>query len=58
MRRADEDTRKEVQDSVIELLASGKVVLPVEASYPLSEVQQAVTHADSPGRTGKIILTM
>jgi NADPH:quinone reductase-like Zn-dependent oxidoreductase len=58
MRRADEDTRREVQDSVIELLASGKVVLPVEASYPLSEVQQAVTHADSPGRTGKIILTM
>lgn len=58
MRRADESMRKEVQETVIELLASKKIVLPVEATYPLSDIQKAVAHADSTGRTGKIILTM
>jgi NADPH:quinone reductase-like Zn-dependent oxidoreductase len=58
MRRADESMRNEVQQSVIDLLASGKIILPVEARYPLQEVQKAVAHADSPGRTGKIILTV
>jgi NADPH:quinone reductase-like Zn-dependent oxidoreductase len=58
MRRAEEAMRNEVRDTVIELLAAGKIVLPVEAAYPLSEVQKAVAHADAPGRAGKIILTM
>jgi NADPH:quinone reductase-like Zn-dependent oxidoreductase len=58
MRRTDANLRKEVQDTVIELLASRKIILPVEAIYPLSEITKAVTHADSPGRTGKIMLSM
>lgn len=58
MRRTDESMRKEVQEAVIELLASKKIILPVEASYPLQDIQKAITHADSAGRTGKIILTM
>jgi NADPH:quinone reductase-like Zn-dependent oxidoreductase len=58
MRQAGEDMRREVQENVIELLASKKIILPVEARYSLSDIQKAVAHADSPGRTGKIILTM
>jgi NADPH:quinone reductase-like Zn-dependent oxidoreductase len=58
MRHVDENKRKEVRETVIELLASGKVKLPVEKIYPLDQVKQAVTHADAPGRTGKILLSL
>lgn len=58
MRHADEHKRKEVQATVIELLSSGKIKLPIEAIYTLSQVKQAVTHADATGRTGKILLSI
>ncbi|QHT72173.1 zinc-dependent alcohol dehydrogenase family protein [Rhodocytophaga rosea] len=58
MRHAEENKRTEVRETVIELLASGKVKLPVEKVYPLEQIKQAVTHADAPGRTGKILLSL
>ncbi|MCX6214844.1 zinc-dependent alcohol dehydrogenase family protein [Spirosoma sp.] len=56
MRRVDSQTRQEVAQNVIGLLASGKIQLPVEASYPLAQIAEAVEHADRPGRRGKILL--
>jgi NADPH:quinone reductase-like Zn-dependent oxidoreductase len=56
MRRVDPETRARVAGAVIELLASGQVQLPVEASYGLDQIAEAVEHADRPGRYGKILV--
>jgi NADPH:quinone reductase-like Zn-dependent oxidoreductase len=56
MRRVDAGTRMRVAQEVITLLATGQVQLPVEASYGLDDIKQAVTHADTPGRWGKILV--
>ncbi len=56
MRRVDSHVRQDVAQSVINLLASGKIQLPVEASYPLEQIAEAVDHAERPGRWGKILV--
>ena len=56
MRRVDSQTRQSVAQNVISLLSSGKIQLPVEASYPLDQIAQAVEHANRPGRWGKILV--
>ena len=56
MRRVESHVRQEVAQNVINLLASGKIQLPVEASYSLDQIAEAVDHADRPGRWGKILL--
>ena len=56
MRRVDSHIRQEVAQNVIGLLASGKIQLPVEASYSLDQIVEAVEHADRPGRWGKILV--
>jgi NADPH:quinone reductase-like Zn-dependent oxidoreductase len=57
MRKADHQTRIEIAQNVIHWLASGEVVLPVEARYKLEDIKQAVEHAEAHGRWGKILLT-
>ena len=56
MRRVDKETRQDVAQNVISLLASGEFQLPVEATYSLDQIAEAVDHADRPGRWGKILL--
>ena len=56
MRRVDSHTRQEVAQNVISLLASGNVQLPVEATYSLDQIGEAVEHADRHGRWGKILV--
>jgi NADPH:quinone reductase-like Zn-dependent oxidoreductase len=56
MRRVDSQTRQSVAQNVITLLSSGKIQLPVEATYSLDQIVEAVEHADRPGRRGKILL--
>ncbi|OIN60140.1 zinc-dependent alcohol dehydrogenase family protein [Arsenicibacter rosenii] len=56
MKHADSQIRKEVAQQVISLLASGTIKLPVEASYGLDQIKEAVQHADRPGRHGKILV--
>lgn len=56
MRRVDNQTQQDVAKNVVGLLASGKIQLPVEASYSLDQIVEAVDHADRPGRWGKILL--
>ncbi|MDB5243112.1 MAG: alcohol dehydrogenase [Spirosoma sp.] len=56
MRRVDSQTRQTVAQNVISLLTSGKIQLPVEASYPLDQIAEAVEHVDRPGRWGKILV--
>lgn len=56
MRRVDNQTREEVARQVVSLLASGKIQLPVEASYSIDQIAEAVEHANRPGRKGKILI--
>lgn len=56
MKRTDTTTRQRVAGEVIGLLATGKVQMPIEATYSLDEVAKAVTHAEAHGRWGKILI--
>lgn len=56
MKMASSEARNEVFGTVIQLLASGEVTLPVEATYALDQITEAVIHADRPGRSGKILV--
>ena len=56
MRRVEAETRQDVAQNVIKLLASGRVQLPVEAAYSLDQIAEAIEHADRPGRWGKILI--
>jgi len=55
-RYTDASIVQQTARTLIDLLASGKVQLPVEATYPLSKIKQAVTHAAAAGRYGKILI--
>jgi NADPH:quinone reductase-like Zn-dependent oxidoreductase len=56
MRRVDSQTRQNVAQNVIQLLATGKIQMPVEASYSLDQIHEAVDHAERSGRWGKILV--
>ncbi|MCY7358090.1 MAG: zinc-dependent alcohol dehydrogenase family protein [Rudanella sp.] len=56
MRRVDSKTRQEVAQNVISSLASGQIQLPVEASYNLDQIAEAVKHSERHGRWGKILV--
>jgi len=43
--------------TLMQLMAAGALVPPVEASYDLADFRDAVTHAARPGRRGKVLLT-
>ncbi len=38
------------------LMAQGQILPPVEAEYDLADFRQAVLHAETPGRAGKVLL--
>lgn len=56
MRNTDTATRLRVGQEVVGWLASGEVQLPIEATYSLENASEAVAHADSPGRWGKVLI--
>ncbi len=56
LRTANPEARKEVMTNVVKLLSSGEIVLPIEQRYPLDNIKDAVTHADTEGRRGKILV--
>jgi NADPH:quinone reductase-like Zn-dependent oxidoreductase len=56
MSEASPEARREVAQTVLGNLASGAIQLPVEATYPLEQIAEAVHHAGREGRGGKILL--
>lgn len=46
----------EVTTQVLDTISKGAVTIPVEATYPLSRIKEAVEHAEREGRHGKILL--
>ena len=43
--------------ALMQLMAAGDLVPPVEATYDLADFHLAVAHAEWPGRRGKVLLT-
>jgi NADPH2:quinone reductase len=48
--------QREIGGALLELMANGSVVPPVETEYELNDVIEAVRHAERPGRHGKVLL--
>jgi NADPH2:quinone reductase len=55
-RSAAPERQQAVTSELLRLMATGEVVPPVEAEYPLDEVLAAVAHSVRPGRGGKVLL--
>jgi NADPH:quinone reductase-like Zn-dependent oxidoreductase len=55
---ASSGERKALYDTLAPLLADGTLAVPIEATYPLEQVKEALAHAARAGRSGKIVLTM
>jgi NADPH:quinone reductase-like Zn-dependent oxidoreductase len=55
-RRTPEEVQRVLADA-LELLGSGAFHVPVEATYALSDVAEALRHAGRGGRSGKVLLT-
>jgi NADPH:quinone reductase len=55
-RTAPAESQQAVTAELLRLMATGEVVPPVEAEYPLSEVLTAIEHSVRPGRGGKVLL--
>ena len=43
--------------NLMQLMAEGELVPPVEAEYDLADFRAAIAHAERPGRQGKVLLT-
>ena len=56
MRRASDEERMRAMQRVFEMATQGTLPLPVAGVYPLSECKAALTAAQTPGRSGKVIL--
>ncbi len=55
-RSASPQRQQEVFKTIIELIASGQLMAPVHATYPIQEIKKAVAEAASSKRDGKVIL--
>jgi NADPH:quinone reductase-like Zn-dependent oxidoreductase len=51
-------TARAMERSVLPLLQSGAVTVPIARTYPLAEAQAAYDHFSGGGKLGKIVLTM
>jgi NADPH:quinone reductase-like Zn-dependent oxidoreductase len=56
MQRASEGERVDAMQRVFALALSGELPLPVGGIYPLRDASQALRAAETPGRSGKILL--
>lgn len=55
---ASASERRQLYAEMIPLLRDGTLAAPIEATYPLPAVREALAHAARAGRSGKILLTM
>ena len=57
-KRADTREIHEMFDQLIPLMTSGKLTVPVEQTYPLTDAKDALVHACQSSRKGKILFVM
>ncbi|MBV9929232.1 MAG: zinc-dependent alcohol dehydrogenase family protein [Acidobacteria bacterium] len=56
MHTAPPERQQAVAGEMLRSMATGEIVPPVEAEYPLSEILAAAEHSERPGRSGKVLL--
>ncbi len=56
-RHTPPDRTLDTLSTLMQLMAEGHLLPPVEAAYDLADFREAVAHASRPGRRGKILLT-
>lgn len=56
LQNASMERKREVLDPLVARVAQGELHVPVEATYSLDRVDQALEHADRPNRSGKVLL--
>jgi NADPH:quinone reductase-like Zn-dependent oxidoreductase len=56
LRNASQERRNALFGAALQAMATGQLTPPVEAQYPLTDVLEAVQHAERPGRSGKVLL--
>lgn len=54
--RASEQRRRAIVGEIAGLIATGKLHAPIEASYDISEIKDAVAAAASGGRSGEVLI--
>ena len=55
-RSAPPERQQAVTAELLRLMTTHEITPPVEAEYPLKEVQTAIEHSQRPGRSGKVLL--
>ena len=55
-KRASAEVRAKAMSGLLSAMAEGKIVVPVEAAYPLERWVEAIAHARKEGRGGKVLL--
>ena len=58
LRAAGREQVREAYGFLASLMAAGRLRMAVEATYPLARAAEAITHARTDRRSGKIVLTM
>jgi len=48
--------QRETAMQIVQMMARGEIVPPVDAKYDLGDVVKAVAHSEQPGRHGKVLL--
>lgn len=57
MQRASDEDRMGAMKAVFSAAMQGKLPLPVSGVYPLSKAAEALTAAETPGRSGKVLFS-
>lgn len=57
-RKTPHDVKRNLYRRLAAMMADGTIEIPIEATYPMKEVKQALAHAARPHRKGKILLVM
>jgi NADPH:quinone reductase-like Zn-dependent oxidoreductase len=52
------DEKQRLYGELAALMRDGTIDIPIEATYPMSAVKEALAHAARPGRTGKVLLVI
>lgn len=56
MQTAPKDVQHAAAKELLTLFATGKLTAPVDATFDLAEIKEAVIRSETPGRAGKVLL--
>jgi mitochondrial enoyl-[acyl-carrier protein] reductase / trans-2-enoyl-CoA reductase len=54
--KRDRDGIKSIYDTLMKDVVSGRLWAPVDTIYPIESIREALSHAQSPGHNGKILV--